>query len=400
MKITQVAKSIAIAILCITIAASVYACGVGQANEPDPTPTPQPTATPTPPPATPEPTPTPVVLVPYEGVVEHIFFHEVIAFPEVAFSAVVRQDYDPEMVTAHEFLNILESLYNNDFILVDLNEVWTEFTNENGQLRMVRNTLMLPEGKKPIVISFDDLSFYEYMHGNGFMRRYIIGDDGDIWAEGYDPNGAHIVSQDLTVITILDKFVRENPGFSHNGAKGCIALTGYEGVLGYRTQNDPENNTEAFRLNRMQEVARARPVVERLKETGWYFASHSYGHIRIATMSLERVQADAERWMDEVGSIVGETKIFIYPFGERLDGADQGVPGPAFRFYVDLGFRFFASVGREPFTQIKAEVPAVIMDRMLVGGRTLRNSRDRYIRLFDAAEVFDPKRPEGEANWD
>ena len=265
---------------------------------------------------------------------------------------------------------------------------------------MRRNTLMLPDGKKPIVLSFDDLSFYDYMTGEGFMERYIVGRDGEIWAEGYDPDGNRITSQDHAVITVLDKFVRENPGFSHEGAKGCIALTGYEGILGYRTQSSRDDTSEEFRLNRMQEIARVEPVVARLKETGWYFASHSFGHINLETSSLSTVQSDAERWMDEVGSLVGETMIFIYPFGTRLDGADQGTPGPAFRFYIDLGFRFFASSGREPFTQIKTDVPAVIMDRMNSDGITLRRARDRFMRLYDAAEVFDPLRPEGETLWD
>lgn len=34
---------------------------------------------------------------------------------------------------------------------------------------------------------------------------------------------------------ILNKFVKEHPDFSLNGEKGVVALTGYEGVLGYRT---------------------------------------------------------------------------------------------------------------------------------------------------------------------
>jgi len=260
---------------------------------------------------------------------------------------------------------------------------------------------MFPEGKIPIVLSFDDLSFYDYMTGDGFMSRYIIGLDGEIWAEGFDPSGNPVVSQDLAVITVLDKFVRENPGFSHNGAKGCIAFTGYEGILGYRTHTDRDNDSEEFRLNRMKEIARVRPVVERLHETGWYFATHSWGHINLERMSLAGVQGDLERWLNEVGSLVGDTKIFIYPFGTRLDRGDVWDTGPALRHYVDNGFRLFASVGREPFTRIKPDIPAVVMDRMNVDGITLRRARDRFLRFYDAKDVFDPMRPTGiETLWD
>ena len=343
--------------------------------------------------ATPAPTPPPT-LVEYDGVVEHIFFHEVIAYPELAFNGnSMQRGYDDNMVTVYEFNRMLESIYNNGYILVNLNDVWSEYTDENGVVRMRKNTLMLPEGKKPLVISFDDISFYEYMRNDGFMERLIVGEDGEIWATGFDPQGNAVVSQDLTVVTILDRFVRDHPDFSLNGVKGCIALTGYEGILGYRTQTDRADDSAEFRLNRMQEVARVRPVIQRLHETGWYFATHSYGHINIAGASLNGVMNDALRWMDEVGSLVGETSIFIYPFGSRLDGGDVYETGPAFRFYHELGFRIFASVGYEPFTRIKPDIAAVVLDRMNADGITLRNSRERFMRFYDAAEVFDPMRP-------
>jgi len=352
-------------------------------------------------PAVPDPEPEPeIVLVQYSGVIEHLFFHEVIAWPERAFDGDSRQQgYDTNMVTVSEYNKILESLYEKDFILIDLNDIWSEYTDENGAQRMRKNTLMLPEGKKPLVFSFDDLSFYDYMRGDGFMDRYIIGEDGDVWATGVDPSGQTIVSQDLAAVTILDKFVKENPGFSLGGAKGCIAFTGYEGILGYRTQYEKENDTQAARLNRMQEIARVRPVIQRLKETGWYFSTHSYGHIWLDRVTLNGVQNDALRWMDEVGSLLGETKIFIYPFGSRLDGSDVWSTGPALRFYVDLGFRIFASVGHEPFTRIKDDIPAVMLDRMPVDGHALRNRRQLFIRFFDAAEVFDSRRPNYGTNW-
>jgi len=397
MKLKVTITTLIVMLLCIA-AFGLLGCG-GKTPEPSPTPTPSPT--PSPPPSTPEPTPEPVHLVPYDGIVEHIFFHEIIAWPEKAFGGNQRSALDIEMVTAFEFVRILEELRQNNYILIDLNDVWSEFINDNGHRRMRQNELMLPEGKRPLVISFDDLSFYNYMSGHGFMDRYVVGIDGDIWAEGTDPNGNYIISQDLAAVTILDKFVRENPDFSLGGAKGCIAFTGYEGILGYRTQSSKDDASDEFRLNRMQEIARVQPVVQRLKETGWYFATHSFGHIRIARASLATVQADAERWLDEVGSLVGPTQIFIYPFGERLDGDDSGSPGPAFRFYVDLGFRLFASVGSRYYTEIKADVTAVRMDRMLVGGRTLRHQPSIISRFFDPRDVFDPARPEEYGNsWE
>ncbi|MCL2821113.1 MAG: hydrolase [Oscillospiraceae bacterium] len=386
--------------------------GGGRNNEPEPTPSPTPRPTPEP---TPEPTPspTPVVLTEYTGTVHHLFFHEAIAYPEIAFPNKTNQfGLDNYMNTVHEFSMVLQSLYDRNFILISMHDVWSEFTNESGQNRMRRNTLMLPEGKTPIILSFDDLTFHLEPY-NAFMHRYIIGSDGEVWAEGIDPNGNYIVTQDLTAITVLDKFIRDNPGFSHNGAKGCIAQTGLNGLLGYKTQTNKNDNSEEYRLNRMKEIARVQPVVQRLLETGWYFASHSWGHIRFESASLDRVREDAVRWQDEVATLVGDTIIMIYAHGERLDGNDvwRETAGPALRFYVDeLGFRMFASVGREPFTRIRTDVPAVMMDRMNVDGIALRGQqrvvRERdsvllvdYEIYYNVRDVFDPLRPDGNIAW-
>jgi len=397
-------------ILCFGLLAFAASCAEPQPEEPEPTPTPTPT--PTPPPPTPTPTPEPVVLVEYEGVVDHLFFHEAIAYPEIAFPNRTDQfSLDSYMNTVDEFVAVLNSLYERNFVLVDMREVWSEFTNENGQQRMRRNTLMIPEGKRPIILSFDDLTFHLEPF-NAFMHRYIIGPDGEIWAEGIDPDGNPIMTQDLTAITILEKFIRENPSFSHNGAKGCIAQTGLHGILGYRTQTDSNNNTEEFRMNRMKEVARVKPVIDKLNETGWYWASHSWGHIRFENSTLERIQQDAQRWNDEVRSLVGDTNIMIYAHGSRLDGNDvwRETPGPALTYYVnELGFRMFASVGREPFSRARSDLPAIMMDRMNVDGIALRgpqiriDDRDRllfdYTKFYDVREVIDPHRPNLPIDW-
>jgi len=410
----KILTALLVILICFGLIASLAGC-FGGSKTPEPTPTPRPAPPPTPTP-TPEPTPepTPVPLAEYTGTVHHLFFHEAIAYPEIAFPNGSNQfGLDNYMNTVHELNMVLKSLNERNFVLVSMYDIWEEFTNSDGNKRMRRiSPLMLPEGKTPIVLSFDDLTFHLEPY-NAFMHRYIIGDDGDVWAEGIDPNGNNIVTQDLTAITILDKFIRENPGFSHNGAKGCIAQTGLHGLLGYKTQTNKNDNSEEFRLNRMKEIARAEPVVRRLLDTGWYFASHSWGHIRFESASLERVREDAERWQAEVASLVGNTIIMIYAHGERLDGNDvwRETAGPALRHYVDeLGFRMFASVGREPFTRSRSDVPAIMMDRMNVDGIALRGQqrvvRERdnlllvdYEIYYNVRDVFDPLRPEGNTAW-
>ena len=337
----------------------------------------------------------------WSGIVEHLFFHPVIAYPELAFDGDAQANgLDDFMVTVDEYNKILQSVYDNDYVLVDIGDVWSETTGEDGQSKMVRNPLYLPEGKKPLILSFDDTNYYPYMLENGLTYQLILGEDGKIASWGLDPQGNEVVSRDLDAIPILDKFVEEHPDFSPFGAKGCLSLTGYEGILGYRTQTDTKSWSAEQEANRQLEREAVQPIIAELKRTGWTFGSHTWGHIRLGAKSLEAVQADTERWLDEVGSLVGPTTILFYPHGERPDGNDWQTTGPNFRYLQSMGFRVFCSVGVESFSYIKKDICAVICDRLHPDGTTLRHSRKRYLQFYDAKDIMDVDvRPQREIDW-
>ena len=342
-------------------------------------------------------------------VVEHIFFHPVIAYPEWAFKDCPspqreKDQLDDWMVTVDEFNKIIQSIYDKGYILVAMEDVWSEVTDESGT-HMVRNTLMLPEGKKPLIISFDDVNYYRYMLEEGFTSKLVLGEDGQIWAECTDPyTGETFLTQELDATPILDNFVLEHPDFSLNGAKAIYSLTGYQGILGYRTQTDRDvtdpAELAAFEANRQKEIEAVKPIIERLKETGWTFGCHTWAHIRLGSVSLTRIQDDIPRWLDEVGSLVGPTNIIFYPYGDRPDGNDWTKTGEAFRYIQSMGFRVFASVGIESFSFIKKDISAVICDRLHPDGTTLRWSRERYLKFYDAMEIMDTEnRPDLGRDW-
>ena len=340
----------------------------------------------------------------YDGIVEHLFFHPIIAYPELAFDGDNEEKgLDDYMVTVGEFNRILESCYANGFVLVDIGDVWSETTGEDGQPKMVRNTLYLPEGKKPLVFSYDDTNYYPYMLDNGFAYKLVIGEDGKVWSWGLDPDGEEVTSRELDAIPALDKFVEEHPDFSPFGAKASLSLTGYQGILGYRTQTDSDVEwTEELEANRQAEREAVKPIIEELKRTGWTFGSHTWGHIRLSgqRLKLDAIQKDTEKWFDEVGSLVGETPVLYYPHGERPDGGDWTQTGPIFKYLQSQGFRVFCSVGVESFSFIKKDICAVICDRLHPDGTTLRNSRKRYLQFYDAKDIMDPMRPDFGVDWD
>ena len=240
----------------------------------------------------------------------------------------------------------------------------------------------------------------------GFTSKLLVGEDGQIWAECTDPYTKEtFLTQDLDAVTLLDKFVLEHPDFSLNGAKAVIALTGYEGILGYYTRTDRDvtepAELAAFEANRQKEIAAVKPVIERLKQTGWTFASHTWGHINLTSRPLAKIQDDTQRWLDEVGSLVGPTSILIYPHGARPDGGDVTQTGEEFRYLHEKGFRIFASVGVESYSKIKTDISAVICDRLHPDGTTLRWARSRYLQFYDAKDIIDLEvRPDLGYNFD
>lgn len=386
---------------------------VAETAIPEPTPTPEPTPDP-------EVTTPPVPLVAWgpDQVVEHLFFHPVIAYPKWGFqdcpsSRSQKEGLDDWMVTVDEYNKILQNVYDRNYILVSMNEVWSEVTGDDGVARMQRNTLMIPEGKKPLIISFDDTNYYDYMLEEGFTSKLVLGTDGEVWAECTDPYTQEtFLTQDLDAITILDKFVREHPDFSLNGVKGCLSLTGYQGILGYRTQNDiditaTDPRRPAFDANRQAEIDAVKPIIQRLKETGWYFGSHTWGHINLNgdRVDLAWVKRDTVRWQEEVGSLVGPTQILFYPHGARPDGDDWHKTGPKFQFLQEFGFRIFASVGINSFSYVKPDISAVICDRLHPDGTTLRGGPGGkavgwYSQFYDAREIIDLEvRPKLGVTW-
>lgn len=412
-------------LLALCFALSLTACGpLASPSAPGDGSFPPEESTPAP---TPEPTPAPD---PYDAVrnfwsedqltqawgpnqvVEHLFFHPVIAYPQWAFhdcssTQSQKEGLDDWMVTVDEYNKILNNLYEKGYILVAIEDVWSEVTDDTGT-HMVRNTLMLPEGKKPLVISFDDVNYYDYMLEQGFTSKLVLGEDGQIWAECTDPYTQEtFLTQDLDATTILDQFVLEHPDFSLNGAKAIFSLTGYQGILGYRTQDDrslaaDDPKRPEFDAYRQSEIEAVQPVIQRLRETGWTFGSHTWGHINLGstTRTLESVQSDTQRWLDEVGSLVGPTQVLFYPHGARPDGNDVTQTGPMFQYLHSMGFRIFASVGIESYSKIKTDISAVICDRLHPDGTTLRWQRDRYLQFYDAADIIDlALRPDLGKDW-
>ncbi|WP_191567412.1 polysaccharide deacetylase family protein [Metabacillus idriensis] len=314
----------------------------------------------------------------YDGPIEHIFFHPLIIDPELAFDGdAMSKGYDDYFVTVKEFNKMIDSLYRKNFVLIKMSDLFQE-QMINGKVTLMKKELKLPKNKKPLVLSVDDLNYYQYMKENGNAYKLLIDEDGELATFSKDRTGAEVISRDHEIVPILNSFVKEHPDFSFNGAKGILALTGYEGILGYRTH-------EFTNKSYAHEKDEAKRVVDKLKKDGWEFASHGYGHLNTRNVSLSTLRSDTERWKKEVESLIGKTNIYIYPYGSSV------LPGdPKFQALRDYGFSIFCSVGPDPYLSISSQY--AMMDRVHIDGIGLRQQKDIMARFFNSDELMDPER--------
>ena len=325
-----------------------------------------------------EPPAPPIKTVLYKDKIYHIFFHSLILDPQLAFHGDGdRRGYQDYMITRNEFLKILPSLYNRNFILIDPNLLFTK--NQDGTIS--KKDLYLPEGKKAMIISLDDMNYYKSQDNHGFANRLAFDKDGNVATEITDKDGKNIVTRDGDIVPILDDFIKSHPDFSWQGMKGIIAVTGYEGVLGYRTHKKDSTTYN-------DDVQRVLSITKKLKETGWIFASHSYSHglpFRVDTISLDEVKYDTKRWDEEVRPLVGDTNIFIGPFGQVFKPYD-----PRREYLVSKGFNLLFGVGMDLYSEYFPKY--LVMNRADIDGIRLQQTPWYLKDYFNVEEVLDPQR--------
>ena len=330
------------------------------------------------------------------GEVSHVFFHSLIMDNTKAFDGDYDEaGYNQVMTTKNEFLQILEQMYDRGYVLVKMHDIAHEETDENGKTTFVSGNILLPPGKKAFVMSQDDVCYYEYMDGDGFAKRIIIGDDGKPTCEMVMDDGSISVgSYDL--VPLLEDFIAEHPDFSYKGARAVLAFTGYQGVLGYRTDPEYKDSNPTYE----EDCETVRRVAQCLRDNGWELASHSWGHINMRDRDLASVKTDADKWENRVESLIGETDIILYPFGADVgDWRPYTMENEKYKYLYNLGFRYFCNVDSSPYwVQITDE--SMRQGRRNLDGYRMyydlpeTNPEKTYLDdLFDVTTVFDPARP-------
>ena len=329
--------------------------------------------------------------------ISHVFFHSLIYDTSKSFGPNSSQPlgYNRYMTTVSEFNKMMESMYEKGFVLVSIHDIARIEKQEDGTEKFVAQPIYLPEGKEPFVLSQDDVNYYLYMEGDGFAEKLVIGEDGKPTCMYINDDGS-VSYGEYDVLPIIDRFVEEHPDFSYRGAKGILAVTGFEGALGYDTglsmkKYDGMSEDEKMKLINA-EREEAKKVADAIKADGWEFASHSYTHTNMTNNTAEKVRYDTRRWKEEVEIILGPTDIYIYPFG--ADICDwRGYSGEKFDILKGAGFNYFCNVdSARAWIQIRDTY--FRMGRINLDGERMNKTPEKLTDFFNVEDVYDYSRPE------
>ena len=332
------------------------------------------------------------LVVEYSGNVEVLCVKPLIADASQAFSGEKATQADSLMLTTGEFQRILEQLYEKNYILVDVRSM----TDRTNLFSVEQEALRLPEGKKPVVLILEDVNYSAYQKGMGTCNRLMLDENGNVAGEYLNANGQTVLSRGAEAIGILDSFVELHPDFSFDGAKGIVSFSGYETTMGYVTNQDQlDDRNAALAANGFAQVSLSADeirqnqesvstIIDVMRDTGWVFASSTYGFINANSCEMEVIQKDTEKWLSQIGSLLGDVEILVYPNGDFIKGSD-----PRCVYLKESGFRIFFGVGPSAYYAYGSNY--LYLDRAMFNGDTLRNID--YSRLFSLSYVYDSQRP-------
>lgn len=328
--------------------------------------------------------------------IPNLSFHMLIADPSRAFTnASLGKKYNQNFVTIDEFEKILQQLYDNGFVLVSLKDMFTETTGTDGVTTYAANTIYLPSGKKPVMITETLVNYLIYMidsdddgeadkGGAGFASRLVVDSNGDIKAELVTSTGDTSVGN-YDLVPILNDFIKSHPDFSYRGARAMLAVCGYQGIFGYRINESVVKDKGQSYYD--EQVAGAKKVVEALREEGYDFACYSYANISYGSITnASQIKDDLTSWNNEIVPILGQVDTLIYAQTSDI----EAYTGSKYNVLYSSGFRYFINNSSAPYAEIGNGY--VKQSRLMVTGSNMAYYSHYFSDYFNATAVMNSSR--------
>ena len=321
--------------------------------------------------------------------IPNLSFHVLMADPVRSFAdANYGGLYNRNFVTTDEFAKILDQLYRNNFVLVDFDSFVSSNSVDGTSSNLYANSIWLPQGKRPVMITETMVNYYTYMvdsnkdgvadgGGAGFASKLVLDANGDIKAEYVDSSNTTMVGN-YDLVPILEDFIAQHPDFCYRGARATLAVSGHEGIFGYRIQSETIANKGQDYYNK--EVLGATEVVAALREKGYRLACYTFADTAYQNFSAAMILEDIQKWKSQISPVIGEVDTMV--FAKTSDIGDY--TGGKFDVLHDNGFRFLIKNADAPYTEVNTSF--VRQSRLMVTGENMAWKAS----MFTDSGLFDP----------
>ena len=331
------------------------------------------------------------------GAIPNLSFHVLVADPSRTWNNKdLGGKYNRNFVTTDEFEKILEQLYNNGYVLVGMDCFIAE-TVTGETITYSAKPLYLPDGKKPVMITQTMVNYYSYMtdsnedgvpdkDGAGFATKLVV-QNGDVKAAMVNSAGETVIGN-YDLVPILEDFIEKHPDFAYHGSRALLAVSGVEGVFGYRTNKSViETKGQSYYD---AEVAGAKEVVAALKEAGYTFASYTYGDEAYGKFDATTIQKDISKWTAEVLPILGTCDTLVFAKTSDIS-ANGDYTTSKFNVLYGAGFRYYIShTTGGPSCKIAGNYVRQL--RIMVTGTQMAHAANTYAKYFDSQSVLNSTR--------
>lgn len=304
----------------------------------------------------------------------HMFTHCLVDYTDQK----EREEFYKDCITADEFKMILEEVYKNGYVLIDIDYMYDYAYVGNKLTATIKKTIKLPEGKKPLILSVDNVAYPTGEHGMGRADRLEI-KDGKLFTYTKLKDGSDFYSDDNEVFPILENFISEHPDFSFSGAKCVVAPSAADGLFGWDTTPDAKNREE--------NIKQAKLIANWFVENGYALACHSYYHGNFQTMSTSKIKEDIGLWNEEAAPIIGKTHVFIYPYGAfTIKNSENS------QLMSDLGFAVFCATSMNGINWDNFPLAGnAYNERIILASKLFVTYKDNEVlnKLFDPYKVYD-----------
>ena len=210
---------------------------------------------------------------------------------------------------------------------------------------------------------------------------------GNILNEYVDADG-NTVTGAYDLVPILNDFLEQHPDFSYRGAKATLAVTGEDGVFGYRIMHSVKDKKGEDYYN--QQVEGAKKIAQALRDDGYIIGCYTYSNISYGELSATKIQADLDMWKKEVVPVIGKVDLLVYAKSSDISANEGYANNNKYNVLYQEGFRYFVSSANVPWAEVTNEY--VRQSRIMVTGGNMKNTPSTYTNYFDAASVLNELR--------